>query len=111
MMKLGNEMMEHSFPLKINHLKYVNEHTTFRILFNMVRPFMSTRIRQRMQFYGTNFGKLAETVDKKCLPTEYGGEWLVADDHLTEEQILDIGRKVHEYWTKYPVIVDNGDKK
>ena len=111
MMKLANEIMEHSFPVKINHMKYVNEHAVFRIFFSMFSPFMSTRIRQRIQLHGTDFGKLAQTIDKKCLPTEYGGEWSIADDHLTEEQILDIGRKVREYWTKYPVIVDNVNKK
>lgn len=92
-----------------NHV--VNEHYVFRVMFKMFSSFVSKEMKERMILCGTNYAKLQDTLDKECIPTQFGGEWEVDDNQFTDELIAKINDEVKAYWEKYPVIDKPKDKK
>lgn len=103
-MKLANELWEHSMPINITQVKIVNEYKIFTLFYNIIKPLISKRMTSRITFLGTNYEALTKSIQKECIPEQYGGEWTVPDDYFTDEKIDEIADKVAAYWDKYAVV-------
>lgn len=51
----------------------VNQSWTFDAIFNMFRPFLNERMKERIFFHGTNYKSLHKHVARENLPIRYGG--------------------------------------
>ena len=65
-----------------------------------VRPFLTEKIRKRLQFHGGHRQDLLEGLGKEVLPKEYGGEQVVHNVEVqysvSSQQALDEGDNVEE---------------
>lgn len=62
-----------SFPLKIEALHIVNQSYIFDIIFNIFRPFLDDKMKERIFFHGDDRDSLHRHIDAKYLPERYGG--------------------------------------
>lgn len=67
------EIMVTSFPMKIHALHIVNQSWVFDMVYNVFKPLISNRMKERLFFHGDNMESLHQHVDPKYLPERYGG--------------------------------------
>ena len=48
-------MVQNSFPLRFKEIHIVNENPYFSMAYNLVSPYLTDKIRKRIQFHGDNF--------------------------------------------------------
>ena len=48
-------MVQNSFPLRFKEIHIVNENPYFSMAYNLVSPYLTEKIRKRIQFHGDNF--------------------------------------------------------
>jgi len=77
-----------AFPIRFREIHVVNESGMFQAVYTLVRPFLTEKIRKRLQFHGGHRQDLLEGLGKEVLPKEYGGEQqaLDEDDNVEEAQ-------------------------
>ena len=67
---------------------------------HQVRPFLTEKIRKRLQFHGGPRQDLLEGLGKEVLPSDYGGEQVVHNVEVqysvSSQQALDEGDNVEE---------------
>ncbi|XP_058066736.1 retinol-binding protein pinta-like [Anopheles bellator] len=67
-------MSQEASPLRQKGFHYINTPSSFELVFNMFKSFMSEKNRSRLYVHGSNLESLYEYVPKRLLPKEYGGE-------------------------------------
>jgi len=68
-------LVQNSFPIRFREIHIVNESYMFDIIYALVKPFLSEKIRNRIRFHGTaGFASLHRYVSPVILPSDYGGE-------------------------------------
>lgn len=67
------ELMVTSFPLKVHALHIVFESWVFDIIYNMFKPLLSERMKDKIFFHGSDLESLHNHIDPKYLPKRYGG--------------------------------------
>uniref|UniRef100_A0A182SLW3 CRAL-TRIO domain-containing protein n=1 Tax=Anopheles maculatus TaxID=74869 RepID=A0A182SLW3_9DIPT len=84
-----------SMPLRTSQIHIVNQGWMFDTVFQIFKPFLTDKMRQRLFFHGTDRASLHKYIDPEALPERYGGTkpeypytyWL---EHLSRvEQIVD----------------------
>lgn len=75
--KIGYNELKHnlqdSVPLRIKNIHIVNQPYIFKIVFNLFKPFLREKLRNRIIFHGSDRKSLQEHMSPKCLPECYGG--------------------------------------
>ncbi|XP_076348147.1 alpha-tocopherol transfer protein-like [Tachypleus tridentatus] len=61
------------FPARFNAIHFVNESNLFGVMFNLVKPLLSEKLKKRIHFHGTNFRSLHQHIPADILPSDYGG--------------------------------------
>ncbi|KAJ8960655.1 hypothetical protein NQ314_006047 [Rhamnusium bicolor] len=61
------------FPIKIHALHIVNQPWIFDIVYNIFKPFLDERMKERIFFHGEDMESLHQHIDPKHLPERYGG--------------------------------------
>ncbi|KAF5297762.1 hypothetical protein FQR65_LT09936 [Abscondita terminalis] len=88
-------LFEHSFfayPNRIKLIAFINCNTATESIFNIAKPFLPTKILNRVTFYGENYSELYKTIPQKYFPKEYGGIY-----HSTSDLIEFWKRKLESY--------------
>ncbi|XP_023349006.1 alpha-tocopherol transfer protein-like [Eurytemora carolleeae] len=67
-------MVQNSFPIRFREIHIVNESYLFDVVFALVKPFLTDKIRNRIRFHGGDLESLYRYVPRSILPAEYGGE-------------------------------------
>lgn len=65
--------LQDSVPLRIKNIHIVNQPYIFKIVFNLFKPFLREKLRNRIIFHGTDRKSLHQHLSPKCLPECYGG--------------------------------------
>ncbi|XP_070533462.1 alpha-tocopherol transfer protein-like isoform X2 [Ptychodera flava] len=67
------DIMQNAMPLRVKAVHYVHQSKVVNALFTMMRPFLSEKLKKRVQFHGDEFDNLHQQVPSHLLPSEYGG--------------------------------------
>jgi len=68
-------LVQNSFPIRFREIHIINESYMFDIIYALVKPFLSDKIKNRIRFHGTaGFSSLHRFVSPMILPRDYGGE-------------------------------------
>jgi len=73
-------MVQNSFPLRFKEIHIVNENPYFTMAYNLVSPYLTDKMRKRIQFHGDNFSGLHSSVPPEILPPLYGGSLKQEED-------------------------------
>lgn len=81
-------VIQDSFPARFREFHIVNEPYIFEMLFTMVKPFLSEKIKNRIFFHGSNLCSLHEHIPVEILPEELGGETGKFDNSSFVKELL-----------------------
>lgn len=73
-MKSMAALIQNSFPLRFREIHIVNESYLFDIIFALIKPFLTEKIRNRIRFHGADLKSLHKFISPSILPAEYGGD-------------------------------------
>lgn len=59
--------------MRIHAVHIINQPWIFEIVFNLFKPFLNERMRERIFIHGDNMESLHQHIDPKHLPERYGG--------------------------------------
>ncbi|XP_062500540.1 retinaldehyde-binding protein 1-like [Corticium candelabrum] len=85
--KSVTQLMQDAFPARLKGIHIVHQGWFVRILFALVKPFLKSKMKERIFFHGTDYEKLHQLVDPANLPTSIGGQ-LANIDPTTWAQYL-----------------------
>jgi len=85
-----------AFPIRFREIHVVNEYGVFQAVYALVRPFLTEKIRNRLQFHGCCFHNLHRSLGKPVLPSEYGGDQ-VADEGDDQEELEEALASLSDY--------------
>jgi len=85
-----------AFPIRFREIHVVNEYGVFQAVYALVRPFLTEKIRNRLQFHGCCFHNLHRSLGKPVLPSEYGGDQ-VADEGDNQEELEEALASLSDY--------------
>ncbi|XP_067007614.1 alpha-tocopherol transfer protein-like isoform X2 [Anabrus simplex] len=60
-------------PIRLKALHIINQSLVFKMVFSIFKPFIGSKLRNRLYFHGRDRESLMKHVDSKYLPTKYGG--------------------------------------
>nr|XP_023028323.1 clavesin-1-like [Leptinotarsa decemlineata] len=67
------QIMVTSFPMKVHALHIVNQSWIFDMIYNIFKPFVDERMKEKIFFHGEDMESLHQHIDPKHLPEKYGG--------------------------------------
>lgn len=67
-------MVQNSFPIRFKEIHIINESPIFQVAFALVKPFLTEKMKHRLQFHGCCQESLHRSVPANILPEELGGE-------------------------------------
>ncbi|XP_022908326.1 alpha-tocopherol transfer protein-like isoform X2 [Onthophagus taurus] len=79
--KIVQIMVTH-FPMKIKAIHIVNQPWIFDVAFNIMKPFLNDRMKERIYVHGNDMESLHKHIEPKFLPRRYGG---VHDDPCVKD--------------------------
>jgi hypothetical protein len=79
------EMDQKFYPERLYKLFIINCPWYFNTIYSIFKPFIDQKTRDKIIILGGDFlSALEEVIDRKCIPTDYGGEkqmtWTVTND-------------------------------
>jgi len=96
-------LIQSTFPLRIREIHIVNESYLFDIVFTLLKPFLTDKIRNRIQFHGSDLTSLHKHISPSILPREYGGDQpsfnnanMVTELNKLEEYFIGLQRNVYQ---------------
>lgn len=60
-------------PLRTTAVHIVNQNWTFNTAFNIFKPFLNARMKEKIFVHGSNMSSLHKHISPQFLPKEYGG--------------------------------------
>ncbi|XP_054283767.1 alpha-tocopherol transfer protein-like [Macrosteles quadrilineatus] len=90
------EWVQDLIPCRIKAIHIVNQPYIFNMLFNIFKPFLREKLRNRIHFHGEDRSSLLSHIDSKFVPTQYGG-----DMYLPSDQGIELHRLLSLYEDKY----------
>ncbi|XP_071041030.1 retinaldehyde-binding protein 1 [Parasteatoda tepidariorum] len=72
--KLISEIFRNTVPIRFKSIHIVNESSIFGYIFNMLKIFMTDKIRNRIHFHGSDLKELHKHIPKEILPAEFHGD-------------------------------------
>lgn len=77
-------MVQNSFPVRFKEIHIINESAIFQVAFSLVKPFLTEKMKQRLQFHGCSYDSLHSCVPASILPEELGG----GAGHFSNQELL-----------------------
>ena len=65
--------LQESVPLRVKNIHIVNQPYIFNMVFQLFKPFLKDKLKNRIIFHGSDRNSLHQYVSPKCLPPCYGG--------------------------------------
>lgn len=66
--------LEKTVPLRIGRIDFINENSIAHCIYSIVRPFLPSKINERIAFHGSDLKSLHEVYSPDILPEELGGK-------------------------------------
>jgi len=86
-----------AFPIRFREIHVVNEYGVFHAVYALVRPFLTEKIRNRLQLHGCCHQNLQMNLGKPVLPSEYGGEQGMVSECADEEELAEALANLSDY--------------
>jgi len=77
-------MIQDTMPIRLKNICFVNESTLLDIVFNIMKPFLTQKTKDRIVLVGKEMKLLHDKIDSKYLPVAYGG--LLNEEELNFDQ-------------------------
>ncbi|XP_006821053.1 alpha-tocopherol transfer protein-like [Saccoglossus kowalevskii] len=90
------DVIQNALPLRFKAMHFVNEPKIIDAALALVRPFMSDKLKKRLQFHGEEFASLHKQIPSSILPAEYGGAVAEFDNKDWREILLGMEDKFIE---------------
>lgn len=88
-----------AFPIRFREIHVVNEYGVFHAVYALVRPFLTEKIRNRLQFHGCCHQNLQESLGKPILPSVYGGDQVMMGAGDEQEEVREAVGNLSEYFS------------
>ncbi|CAL8074537.1 unnamed protein product [Orchesella dallaii] len=67
------QIIQNSFPCRFQEFHMINQPYVFNLLFSVVKPFLSEKIKKRIYFHGRDLTSLHKKISPEILPEFLGG--------------------------------------
>ncbi|XP_058823565.1 clavesin-1-like isoform X2 [Topomyia yanbarensis] len=67
------DLMDRCSPIRVLHAHTINNGMVYNVLFSIMKPLMSKKMREKQIIHGRNRASLAKYISPKVLPPRYGG--------------------------------------
>ncbi|XP_053696244.1 clavesin-1-like [Sabethes cyaneus] len=71
--KIMLDQLDKCSPVRLRHVHTVNNGMVYNVLFSIMKPIMSKRMRAKMMIHGRNWTELGKYISLKVLPPRFGG--------------------------------------
>ncbi|XP_035214774.1 alpha-tocopherol transfer protein-like isoform X2 [Stegodyphus dumicola] len=71
--EMRNPITQDGIPVRNKAVHVINNPGIFSILFDIMKPFLSKKLRNRIYFHGDNLSSLHQFLPPQMLPEEFGG--------------------------------------
>ncbi|CAG7729848.1 unnamed protein product [Allacma fusca] len=78
------KIIQDSFPARFKEFHLVNQPYIFNLLFAVVKPFLEEKIRNRIQFHGSDLASLYRYINPEILPESLGGSLSLDDTFINK---------------------------
>uniref|UniRef100_A0A0B7B1Q6 CRAL-TRIO domain-containing protein n=2 Tax=Arion vulgaris TaxID=1028688 RepID=A0A0B7B1Q6_9EUPU len=68
------QVLQDVLPLRLKSFVFFKEPAFFDLVFSLMKPFIKEKLTKRFVFNGPKVEKLHAIIDRKSLPTDFGGE-------------------------------------
>jgi len=89
-----------AFPIRFREIHLVNEFGVFQAVYALVRPFLTEKIRNRLQFHGCCYQNLHRHLGKPVLPSEYGGDQDMVGEGEEQEEVAEALANLSDYCSR-----------
>ncbi|CAH1794376.1 unnamed protein product [Owenia fusiformis] len=70
-MKKSTKFWQDNFPARFKEMHYYNTGAVFEAIMQLIKPFLSKKIQDRIKVYGNNMEDVYKNIPMKCLPSDY----------------------------------------
>lgn len=81
-------VVQDCLPCRVRGFHIVNEPFFFSVVFNIIKQFLTEKIKSRIHFHGSNLKSLHKHIPPEILPEELGGELGPMDSTEFRHQVL-----------------------
>lgn len=94
------DLTERALPICYKKIHVVNEGKLVDMLWTVMKPFVSSEMKARIQFHGSNYSDIYKEIDRCLLPPDLGGN---GPDKvpLSADCVKEADERVKELWRKY----------